>query len=167
MDKVNWGIIGLGNIAQKFLEGFSEVKNARILGLSSRSLEKLEKFRDKYKIEKKFCFNDYNDLINCSEVDIIYICLPNTLHYEWIIKCLDKNKKILVEKPVTINFHQLEEIERKNVNKIFLAEAFMYRFSPHVKLVVDLIQNDEIGNIISLDSSFGINLLTKKKFFFF
>jgi len=167
MDKVNWGVIGLGNISQKFLDGFSEVQNARILGLSSKSLKKLEKFSDMYKIEKKFCFNSYEDLINCSEIDIIYIALPNSLHYEWIIKCLDKDKKILVEKPVTTNFYQLEEIEKKNINKIFFAEAFMYRFSPHIKFIIDLIKNDEIGDLIRLDSSFGVNLLTKKKFFFF
>jgi len=167
MNKVNWGIIGLGNIAQKFLEGFSEVKNARILGASSRSQEKLETFRDRFKIENKFCFNNYEDLINCKEIDIVYISLPNSLHYEWILKCLDNDKKVLVEKPATINFDQLEQIEKKNTKKIFFAEAFMYRFSPQIKLITDLIENDEIGDLISLDSLFGINLLTKKKFFFF
>jgi len=166
MNKINWGVIGLGNIAQKFLEGFSEVKNARILGLSSRSQEKLEKFRDRFKIENKFCFNNYEDLINCKEIDIIYISLPNSLHYEWILKCLDKDKKILVEKPATVNFDQLEQIEKKIQKKIFFAEAFMYRFSPQIKFITDLIKNDEIGNLISLNSSFGINLLTKKKLIF-
>ena len=35
MKKINWGVIGLGNIAQKFLESFSEVKNANLVAIAS------------------------------------------------------------------------------------------------------------------------------------
>ena len=42
----------------------------------------------------------------------------------------------------------------------------MYKFYPQFKKVVELIKNDEIGDIISMRSSYGTNLITKKKFFF-
>ena len=43
----------------------------------------------------------------------------------------------------------------------------MYRYHPQVKNILKIIKNDEIGKPISMESSFGINLLTKKRFFFF
>ena len=42
MNKINWGIIGLGNIASKFAEGFSFVDNAILKGISSKNKDKLK-----------------------------------------------------------------------------------------------------------------------------
>jgi len=53
MTKLNWGVMGLGNIAQIFCESFNDASNANLLGISSRNNEKLEKFKKKliYSIE--------------------------------------------------------------------------------------------------------------------
>ena len=168
MKKINWGIIGLGNIAQSFSDAFKEVDNAKLLGISSKNNEKLKNFEDQFNIEKKYVFESYEDLLNCNDIDIVYIALPNNLHYEWILKAIDKNKKILIEKPAVLKFDQAKIIERKILEKkIFFTEGFMYRYSPQIKKIVNIIKSGEIGLPISMETSFGINLLTKKKFIFF
>ena len=75
MNKINWGIIGLGNIAHKFSEAFQEISNAKLLAIASKDIEKLDKFERKFSIEKDFVFQNYEDLIYCKDVDIIYIAL--------------------------------------------------------------------------------------------
>lgn len=168
MKKINWGVIGLGNIAQQFLESFSEVKNAKLIAIASNDKYKLEEYKNKFDINKDFVFNDYEKLIMCSKVDIVYISLPNCFHFYWIKKCIENKKKFLVEKPATINFQ--EAINLKSIienNNLFFAEGFMYRYDPLITQMIDLIKSDEIGDLLSLESSFGINILTKKKFFFF
>ena len=50
MRKLNWGIIGLGNVAQKFLEGFQGVENSNLLAIASRSKTKRLKFKNKFQI---------------------------------------------------------------------------------------------------------------------
>lgn len=168
MEKINWGIIGLGEIAEKFSRGFSDANNANLLAISSKDDNKLENFRQQFDLEKKFTFKNYNDLINCSEVDIVYIALPNSLHYELILRCIENNKNILVEKPATLNFHQIKNIKKNLLNKdIFFSEAFMYRYFPQINLIIELIENQEIGNLLSMESSFGRNLIFKKRLFFF
>ena len=168
MKKINWGIIGLGNIAQTFSEGFNNTNNSRLLAISSLNNTKLEQFKSKFNIEENYTFNSYEDLLNCSDIDIIYITLPNNLHYEWIIKCIEKNKKILVEKPAVLTFIEAKSIEKKILEKkLFYTEGYMYRYYPLIKQVIEIIKNGEIGNLISMESSFGSNLLTKKKFIFF
>ena len=42
MQKINWGIIGLGNIAQSFSNGFFNVDNSKLLAVASRDSNKLE-----------------------------------------------------------------------------------------------------------------------------
>ena len=80
MRKLNWGIIGLGRIAEIFSEGFSEVNSARLLSVASKDKSKLEKFKKIYNLEERFLFKRYEDLINCKDIDIVYVALPNSLH---------------------------------------------------------------------------------------
>jgi len=168
MKKINWGIIGLGNIAQSFSDGFFNVDNSRLLAASSRDSNKLERFKKKFDIQKNYVFNDYEEILNCADIDIIYITLPNNFHYEWIIKAINKNKRILVEKPAVLNFPDAKKIQKKILEKnLFFTEGYMYRFYPQIKKTIEIINNQEIGTPFSMETSFGSNLLSKKKFIFF
>ncbi len=168
MEKVNWGIIGLGNIAQSFSEGFLNVENSRLLAVSSSNSAKLEYFKNKFKINDNYIFKNYEDLLKCVDIDIVYIALPNNLHFEWIIKTIKNNKKILVEKPAFTNLDHAK-IVSDEINKkgLFFTEGYMYRFNPQILKVIEIIKGEELGKIVSMESYFCKNLLTKKKFFFF
>ena len=167
MKKVNWGIIGLGNIANKFADGFKNSENAKLIGISSRNINKLKKFKEEFKIKENYCFDDYKNLLKCNEIDIVYIALPNSLHHEWIVECIKNNKKVLVEKPATVNFYEIKDIKDFHYNSdIFFAEAFMYRYHPQILKVIELLNKKVIGRLISMDSVFGINIITKNFFGF-
>ena len=168
MKKINWGIIGLGNIAHEFSKAFAETNNAKLLAVSSKDVNKLKKFRLQYNIDSKFSFKNYQDLINCDEVDIVYIALPNSLHKQWILNAIKNKKNILVEKPATINLSEANEIkDHLKKTNIFFSEAFMYRYHPQIQSVIKIIKDNKIGNLLSMESSFGEDILTKKKLFFF
>ena len=156
MKKLNWGIIGLGSIAQKFSEAFAQTSNSTLLAIASNSPLKLESFKKQFFIEDKFTFKNYEDLINCKEVDIVYIALPNSLHFYWIMECIKNGKNTLVEKPATLNYPEAKSIKKILDNKsIFFGEAFMYRYHPQIDYIVKLIKKGTIGSLISMESSFG------------
>jgi predicted dehydrogenase len=166
MKQVRWGIIGLGNIALKFAEGFQYTKNAKLFAISSRSESKLMTFKNKFKIDDNYCFSNYENLLECKDLDIIYIALPHSLHYRWVMKSIEKGKNILVEKPATLNFSQMENIKNNLKNKnIFFSEALMYRYHPQISKVIDLVKNKVIGNLVSMESFFGFDAIRKKKIF--
>ena len=56
MSVINWGIIGLGNIAYNFASAFEQVKNSKLISLASENNEKLEKFGKQFNIKKDFIF---------------------------------------------------------------------------------------------------------------
>lgn len=170
MDKINWGIIGLGEIAKAHSNSFLNAKNCKLKAIASRTESKIRDFNKIFNIEEKFCFNDYDNLINNSEIDIVYISLPNIFHHEWIEKCIENEKNILVEKPITTNAYQIKKIQKKVLfknSKVSIFEGFMYKYHPQILKILELIKNDEIGEINHIESSFGINLFTKKNFWFF
>ena len=165
---INWGIIGLGRIANDFALGFNDLKNANLLSVASKTQKNLIEFKNKFNIDEKYCFSNYEDLIACDEIDIIYIALPHNLHFEWIVKCLENNKKVLTEKPATSSLKDMKKInEILDNKKIFFAEGFMYRYHPQTTKVLSLIKNNEIGDLISMESNFGINLIEKRNIFGF
>ena len=60
---INWGIIGLWNMANRFASSISEVKNSKLLGIASKNFLRLKSFGDKYNIEKKYRYNNYDEYI--------------------------------------------------------------------------------------------------------
>ena len=168
MKQVNWGIVGLGNIAEQFAKAFQFSKNAKLVAIASLNQKKIDKFQNKFQIKEKYCFSSYEKLLSCNDVEIVYIALPNSLHHEWIARCIEKKKKILVEKPATINFLQIKDIQNKLLNKdLLFSEAFMYRHHPQTIKVIELIKENKIGKVISMESFFGMDILTKKNLFGF
>jgi len=166
MSIIKWGIIGLGNIALKFAQSFSEISNSKLLGIASIDSNKIELFKNQFKIQKEYCFKSYIDLIKNQDIDIVYLALPHNFHYQWIIECLKENKNILTEKPAVISSNNINEIVKKHSQKnIFFAESFVYRYHPQTAMIIDLIKNNKIGELISMESYFGSNIIEKKKFF--
>ena len=55
---VNWGIIGLGNVAHEFANSFYNTKNAKLIAIASKSQNKLSRFRANLNIDINNCYND-------------------------------------------------------------------------------------------------------------
>ena len=165
MSEIKWGIIGLGNIAFEFASAFKEIKNSKLLGIASKDTGRLNKFKEHFEIDKNYCFSSYGDLIKNKEIDIVYIALPHNFHFEWINKCIDLKKNILSEKPATINLSQIKIINQKlTKNNIFFAEGFMYSYHPQLPKLIEILNEKIIGEIIEMESSFGVNIVEKKNF---
>ena len=168
MSVINWGIIGLGKIAYQFASAFSKVKNSKLLSVASNNIERLDKFQNDFNLDKKFCYNNYYELLLNNNIDIVYIALPHNLHFEWIVNSIEHKKNILIEKPATINSSEIININQLlDENKIFFAEGFMYRFHPQTLELVNMIKQNEIGELNNMISFFGNNFVEKRNLFGF
>jgi predicted dehydrogenase len=77
MKKYKWGIIGPGNIANKFVEGLKILPNAELYAVASRTWEKAESFKSKYGFEKAFV--SYEEMLKDPDLDAVYIATTNNL----------------------------------------------------------------------------------------
>ena len=167
-DIIKWGIIGLGNIAYGFAKSFDNTKNAKLRAIASKTPDKLSKFKNEFNINSNNCYDDYEKLLNSADVDIVYITLPHTFHFNWVMRAIENGKRILIEKPAFLTLEQAKIIKQRiEEKKIFFTEGFFYRYLPHISDIIKIINDDEIGKLISMKSSFGLNLLTKRRFLFF
>ena len=162
---VKWGIIGLGNIAYHFAKSFYNLDNAKLVAVASNSEEKLLRFKENFDIKNENLYNDYEKILEDKNLDIIYIALPNSLHFKWALRGIDKKKNILIEKPSFTSTNQTEQIfNHKNFGHIFFSEGYMYKYHPQIIETIKLIKSGEIGKPIQMKTNCGMNLIYKKNF---
>ena len=145
-------------MANKFASSINEVKNSKLLGIASRDTGRLKNFGDKYNIEKKYRYSDYDEILRCDEINAIYISTLNNTHSEIIIKAAVAKKNILCEKPIATNYQDTIKIfETLNKSSVFFLEAIAYRSHDQTKFVINKIKENEIGDLQSIESTFGFN----------
>ncbi|MDR1372012.1 MAG: Gfo/Idh/MocA family oxidoreductase [Dysgonamonadaceae bacterium] len=150
----NWGIIGPGRIAGKFVEGLKILPNARLYAVASRSLERAESFRALHGFEKSF--GSYAEMLADVDLDIVYIATTNNLHFEHTMISLDAGKAVLCEKPLALNRNQAEQmIFQARKKNVFLMEALCSRFMPSMLEMNRQIENGATGKPIMLQCDFG------------
>ncbi|TDD99529.1 Gfo/Idh/MocA family protein [Flavobacterium cellulosilyticum] len=152
--KINWGILGLGNIADQFALDLAMVSNANLYAVASRSLVKATAFAKKH--NATVSFEEYDSLINDPNVDIIYIATPHDSHASLSIQALNAKKHVLCEKPVAINAKDaIRMIEASKRNNCFFMEAFWTRFNPSFVAILAKIKKGDLGEIRYINADFG------------
>ncbi|RUM56710.1 MAG: gfo/Idh/MocA family oxidoreductase, partial [Marinomonas sp.] len=162
MNEVRWGIIGTGTIAQAFAADFAHAKTGTLRAVASRSKEAADAFAERYDIELSMV--DYYSLINSHEVDVIYVAVPHSLHFELTKACIKAGKHVLCEKPFTLNEAQAQELfELAAQHEVFVMEAMWTRFNPALEQAIEWVEEGEIGLLQSVQASFCFNATSQSE----
>ena len=116
------GILGTGMIVKDVLTMYHElgVEKTYLFSTKKSKSQALELI-EKYHLDK--VYTDYDELLQ-SDVDTIYCALPNHLHYEFSKKALENGKNVIIEKPITANSKELEDlIETANKKNLMIFEG--------------------------------------------
>lgn len=149
---IKWGIIGAGNIANRFANSLEEVTDGELYAVANRTIEKAETFKANHPCEK--AYGSYQELLDDDQVDAVYIALPHKYHLEWVLKAIQAGKAILCEKPATINQAEVSKIEAAlNAKPVFFMEAMKSRFTPAYQAVKELVAQGEIGEVHTVTTS--------------
>ncbi|MDA3811617.1 MAG: Gfo/Idh/MocA family oxidoreductase [Spirochaetaceae bacterium] len=151
---IKWGIIGCGEIANKFAESASGIDSVEVVAAASRTPGKAESFARKHSI--KSYYSDYIQILNNDEVDAIYIATTHNFHYKNAKQVLESNKSILCEKPFTVNSREMKIlIDMAKSRKLFMMEAMWTRFLPVMVQIRTWLAEEKIGKIKQIRATFG------------
>jgi predicted dehydrogenase len=154
-EKVRWGILGAANIAvKKVIPSMQAGKYCKITAIASRNAEKSEQTASDLRIPK--FYDSYESLLIDSEIEVVYIPLPNHLHVEWAIKAAIAGKHVLCEKPIGLNADEVRKlIEVRDKTGVKIQEAFMVRTHPKWLKVRELIREKRIGDLQAITGFFS------------
>ena len=156
MDKtIHWGILGCGNIANKFATDLQMVSGSVLRAVAARDPERAQKFAKKHTAKK--IYSNYTALVNDPDLDVVYVATTHNFHYEHAALCLAANKAVLCEKPICVNAQEAQKlVTLSRKNDIFLMEAMWTRYLPAVIRLKKDIESGIIGAPQLVQADFGI-----------
>ncbi len=157
-DKIRWGILSTANIGRRALvPALHNAGNGELVAVASRDLGKARAYADELNIPR--AYGSYEALLADPEIDAIYNPLPNDGHATWSIQAAAAGKHVLCEKPLASDAAEAEEMVKAfKAHDRLLAEAFMYRFHPRTRRVLEMVQNGAVGHIQQIGSAFTFRL---------
>jgi predicted dehydrogenase len=102
---VRVGVIGVGYLGQHHARIYSELKDIELVALADTDEKRAITFAEKYGCK---AFSDYREIL--PKVDALSIVTPTTSHHSIAIECLRAEKDILIEKPITENIKEADEL---------------------------------------------------------
>tara|TARA_R110002072_G_scaffold150574_1_gene299011 strand:- start:523 stop:1488 length:966 start_codon:yes stop_codon:yes gene_type:complete len=150
MNTVNWGIIGAGDVAEvKSGPAFNKVKNSKLLAVMRRNAAKAKDFAERHNVP--FWYDSIDALLANKDINAVYIATPPSSHLEIAKKCLAAYKYIYLEKPMTLNADEAEELHNiVTENDTIVVAHYRRKLLPFLK-VKELIKSNSIGDIMFAD----------------
>lgn len=148
------GILGAGNIAGSMAATVEKMSGYEVGAVASRSLEKAEKFAEKYNIAT--AYGSYEELARDGSLKLIYIATPHSHHAKHMRLCIEAGRNVLCEKAFTANLRQAEEIfQLAKKRNVLVAEAMWTRYMPSKVLIRKIVEDGMIGDLSSLEANLG------------
>ena len=163
--KIKWGIAGCGRFAENsLLPAVRLMRRSSVTALYSRDLNRAKSLADKFGVQNTF--DSYEEFLK-SDIDAVFVASSNVHHYEQVIKAAKAGKNILCEKPLAITSQQAEEMVKVcKENNVLLAVNYVHRFHPLVLKAKELIVDQRLGKLVSIDVHFNIDFPPDNNFRF-
>ncbi len=147
MKKVNWGIIGCGDVTEvKSGPAFNKVSNSSLVAVMRRDAAKAEDYAKRHNVPR--WYSDAAKLINDPEVNAIYIATPPSSHAAYTLAAIRAGKPVYVEKPMALNFAEAQQMANAAAAaNIKLVVAHYRREWPLFKKIKQLLQDIAIGEV--------------------
>ncbi len=150
---LNWAVLGCGVIANEMAQALQKM-GRRLYAVANRTHEKAVAFAEKYRVEK--VYDTIDEMFDDPNVDIIYITTPHNTHYPFMKKALLSGKHIFVEKSITLNSRELEEMVALAAKKnLMIGEAMTIWHMPLYKKLWQIVSSGELGRVQVITMNFG------------
>jgi len=151
------GLLSTANINRQIIVGARGAGQVDVVAVGSRDGAKAQTYAGEHGIAK--AHGSYEALLEDTDVDAVYISLPNGMHHEWTMRALAAGKHVLCEKPYTR--HPAEAVEAFDAAEaagLVLMEAFMYRHHPQTATIERLVRDGAVGRVLAVKAVFSFPL---------
>ena len=150
---LNWAVLGVGVIANEMAQALHR-QGKTLYAVANRTHSKAVAFAEKYSVPK--VYDAIDDLFTDDAVDVIYLTTPHNTHYPFMKRALENGKHLLVEKSITLNSRELDEMIALAAEKnLVLAEAMTIWHMPLYKTLWNQIARGDFGRVQIITLNFG------------
>ncbi len=156
MKKIRWGVLSTAKIGrEKVIPATQRSELGSVVAIASRDVNQARTVAAKLGIEH--AYGSYDELLADSNIDAVYIPLPNHMHVPWSLRAIEAGKHVLCEKPIGLSVMEAEELANvaAAAPALKVMEAFMYRFHPQWQAARKLVREGRIGELRTIDTQFS------------
>ncbi len=155
--RLRLGILGCAKIANGFVRDVQPSDQVEVVAVASRDLGKAQDFARQHHLAR--AWGSYEALLSDPGVEAIYLPLPNTMHAHWAMTAARAGKHVLCEKPLTLTQTSAQSMfETARQHGVMLLESFPYYFQPQTGDMLALLHAGAIGQVRSIQATFGFTL---------
>ncbi len=157
--KLNVALCGLGNYATNLLAvGLQESRYCRLAGIVTGTPSKAVIWKKKYNIpdENIYNYQNFDEIKNNKNIDLVYVVLPNSMHKEFVIRSAKAGKHVITEKPMATSVKDCEEmISACKQAGVQLAVGYRLHYEPYNLEIKRLGHQKIFGQVRLIEASFG------------
>src|SRR5690625_4921455 len=102
--------------------------------------------------------NEFDQMIEQEKPDIVIVTSVDRTHHTYIVRALELGCDVITEKPMTVDVEKTQEIiDAINRTGNEVRVTFNYRYSPHNTKIREIIRDDVIGEVFSVNFEWGLN----------
>ncbi|UAK25220.1 Gfo/Idh/MocA family protein [Sphingomonas nostoxanthinifaciens] len=103
---VGLGVYGLGVISPQF----ANCRSSRLVAYVSGDRDKARAAAAKYGVPERsiYSYAEFDRIRDNPDIDIVYVCLPNSMHAEYVIRAAKAGKHVMCEKPMAVSVAECE-----------------------------------------------------------
>jgi UDP-N-acetylglucosamine 3-dehydrogenase len=125
------------------------MKGVELVAVADVNPEAAQELAGQYEIPH--IYRDYQDLLDCPEVDAVSICTPDAAHRDPSIGAAQAGKHILLEKPIATTMEDAREIlDAVDTAGVVLTIGFVSRFLKTYSLAHKSLEEGKLGGIMSI-----------------
>lgn len=148
MEKLRWGLIGCGDIAEKRIApALRDLPNCDLVAVSRARFDLAEAFAKRFSARR--WHRDWRELVADKEIDAVYVATPVRLHAAQTIAAAEAGKHVLTEKPMAMNMDECDRmIAACLAHNVRLGVAYYRHFYPVVRRIKEIVELGEIGQTV-------------------
>lgn len=149
--KLGIALVGLGTYSTYELgPSLLETKHCKLAGIVTGTPSKEKTWIEKYNLPKENVYNyeNFDEIANNKNIDIVYVVLPNSMHAEFCIRAAKAGKHVICEKPMAMNTKECDDIMNAcKENNVKLSVGYRLHSEPYTQEVKRLVKEKTFGEV--------------------
>lgn len=154
--RLGYALVGLGKLTlEELVPAFASCKHSKLVALVSGDEQKAQTIAKQYGLGENSVYNydNFDTIADNSEIDIVYIVLPNSMHAEFTIRAAKAGKHVLCEKPMATSAAEAQQMIdacREANRKLMI--AYRIQYEPLNRLAMEWVREKKFGEVKLIDS---------------
>jgi len=146
MDRVRFGVIGIGFWGKNHARVLSELPGTHLVAVCDPDPTRGQSIAKKYEAE---WHSKDEDLLRRKDVDAVSICTPTITHAAIALEAAKKGKHLLIEKPIADNVDDAKKIvDTCKALGLKTMAGFIERFNPGTSRLKKLMEDGVLGDVV-------------------